>query len=125
MKDLKERIKKKYGTVSKFCRLSGIEIAKMNSYLFRIKRDPQNKRLKPFTEYINYMIKRTPSGLEGTEITPQERDLLKKYIDNHFMGSYSDFARQFDFDISNVRQVAVGIRKRQTEVTRKILNVIK
>lgn len=123
MENLKKKIKKKYGTISKFCRLSGMEINKVNKFFFETKNDPKSEKWKPVAEYIMHMIKITPRTSDIREITEHEKQKLNGYIIENYNGSNKLFCDVTGYDYSTVNQILTGRRKTKTELVMNILKM--
>ena len=123
MEKLKARIKKKYGTISKFCRLSGMEINKVNKFFYETGLDPKNDKWKPVEEYIRYMIRMTDCTSDFNEITEDEKNRLKNHIINNFNASNRLFCDVTGYDYSTVTQILSGYRKNKTELVTNILKM--
>lgn len=118
MEKLRKLIIGKFGTVSEFCRLSGISRSKIEYFLSLPK--PFTMRQKSFEKKIYKAInsmKPVPY-----EVTKQEREKLSEVIIKDYNGNVKLFSDIHNFDRTTVHQTISGFRKRKTKLVMEVLN---
>lgn len=119
MEDLKKRIKRKFGSVSEFCRITEIDRGQLE-YFFRNENQEKHKSFKDIIEFALTDLSnvKTDHGL----ITHEDRERLWKLIVRNYSGNISLFCNLHGFD-HTVYQILNQRRKKKTSKVLKILNV--
>jgi hypothetical protein len=122
MENIKQKIIKKYGTVSRFCRLSGIDRKTIQNYFDKgMGKQDMSMRWQAFELVLWSTVKGTSNEVEDIVITEKDRNRLRSAIVRDYNGKVQLFADVHGFDYTNVQQVLSGFRKRKTGIVKTIL----
>ena len=118
MEKLKKEIINKYGTVSEFCRRTGIARNSLEHF-FSLER-PYTMRQKA----LDMVIKNAIDDVKPIDylVTEKDRDRLREVIIRDYDGKVSLFADLHNFDRTTLHQLINGQRKTKTDIVREILN---
>lgn len=116
---VKEKIKKKFGTVTNFAKVSGFdryELQKMFMPFYA-----KTQRYKDLLVKVNEKIKALEANPEASEISAEKLDLLKMYVEES--GGVGKFcAENPDFSKDSVFQILSGKRKRMSAGVKKLFD---
>jgi hypothetical protein len=117
---LKEKIKKKFRSVSRFARLAGIDP------VFLIE---QLRGGRKMTEYQYNMLELAVKNIKdkpipGVDITPELRDQIRDAINKKY-SSISDFCRRHNLDIPWVSKIINDVPSGAKKRTKYVDNLIK
>lgn len=119
MEKLKIEIIKKFGSLSEFCRKSGISRPSLENYLKYGEKNTLKSKSLGITIDSALKNKDTKYGF----IKQSEVEKLEKLIISEFNGNVALFSDVHTFDRTTVYQILSGYRKRKTDIVNQILKV--
>lgn len=111
-----KRIKKKFGTYSRFC-----FFAKIDPYKFQRMREPSGCSRVSLAR-LQSLVQTVENGLMPDEITEEKRMLLKSKIKSEYGNIYRFCQQNPQFSLATVFSILQGHRKKMVGNTKELYN---
>lgn len=124
VKELTLNIKRKFGTISKFCRLSGVDRYETQK-LFAASNKKMNEERQDLLQQLSKICSFTDKdGNTNKDLTPNLRKLIKAAIDEQ--GGVDTFvATNPEFSRTSIFQIIKGRRKFRTAKVNHLIDTLK
>jgi len=121
---VKQKIKRKFGTLSKFARLVAMDRYELQKLFAATEKNMNEERQKRMVDLFE-LAERTKASATANELTPKLRKAIKTAIDLEYGGVEQFCKTNPEFNKFSVWQIVNGYRKNITPAIKKLINTLK
>jgi hypothetical protein len=120
-KQLKNDIRKKYGTIQKFCEIAEISYSKMNMlFANRMKKDNEDKMISQIKVLVDDLVKQ----MDNQIMTEDERKSIRGIIFSKHKNVRTFCLNHDEFSITFVSKIVNGQRRKKDKKYERFMEVI-